>query len=92
MQVSSNQNAPITLDHLKRLHDAIELLYPKGPFDDGADMSQETYNQLIHSGKVIVKKQTDILSSFVGIDIHIVPSIPLGKVEPCNCKERQRHG
>jgi hypothetical protein len=98
MRLNFNQNTPITLDHLKRVHDAVELFYPKGLFDDGADMSQDTYNQLISSGKVIVMKQrsvgisTETSSRLGSIDIHIVPGIPLGKVEPCNCKERQRHG
>lgn len=88
-------NEPITLESLTKMNDAFQAAYPvPTEFKDGADMSQATFDELGKSIKMVKPQgeawlgmNTDI---FIGIDIHIVNSIPFGAVEPCRCKDRER--
>ena len=88
-------NEPITLDSLTKMNDAFQKAYPIPiAFKDGADMSQATFDELGKSIKM-VKPQGEAwlgmnVDNFIGIDIHIVNSIPFGAVEPCRCKEREK--
>jgi len=84
---------PITLKNLQEIEDNFRKAFPVPvAYKDGADMSRETFDAL---GKTIklVKPQGQAwlgISSdnFIGVQIHIVNSVPFGAVEECRCKER----
>ena len=84
----------LTFERLLETMQSFREKYPPSVFDKGADMSEATCKALIKLLRIEfpdgnpewfkVYKMT-----LTGIDIHIVPDIPFGEVEPCRCKERE---
>lgn len=83
-------NQPITLESLIKSNDEFQKAFPVPvAYRNGADMSRETFEEL---GKRIklVKPQGEAwlgmnVDNFIGVDIHIVESVPFGCVEECHC-------
>ncbi len=83
---------PLTLQRLTEMKENFDRQFPPSVFDKGADMSPETWRALrtYIPGYSFNGKDTRAYLDVKGpwIDIHLVPSIPFGEVEPCRCKER----
>jgi len=82
----------LTLERLKEMKENFDKQFPPSKFDKGADMSPETWKALknIIPGYSFDGKDERAYFTVTGpwVDIHIVPSIPFGEVEPCRCEER----
>lgn len=88
------ENKPITLESLIKTNDEFHKQFPiPVEYKNGADMSRETFESL---GKRIklVKPQGEAwlgmnVDNFIGVEIHIVESVPFGCVEKCRCHHRK---
>lgn len=87
---------PLTVDRLNEMKKEFNERFPPSCFDKAADMSQPTWDalkKLLGNDLTCEKSRLSWFypnrSPFIGIEVHIVPSIPFGEVEPCRCKERQ---
>ncbi len=82
---------PLTLQRLTEMKERFDKDFPPSIFDKGADMSPATWNALksIIPGYSFNGKDSRAYFDISGpwIDIHFVPSIPFGEVEPCRCEE-----
>ena len=90
-----SDNEPLTLDKLKATYDEFQKAFPiPVEFREGADMSRATFEELGKSIKLLKPQGQAWLGMnvdrFIGVDIHIVNSIPFGCVEECRCKEREK--
>ena len=90
-----SDNEPLTLDKLKETYDEFQKAFPiPVEFREGADMSRATFEELGKSIKLLKPQGQAWLGMnvdrFIGVDIHIVNSIPFGCVEECRCKEREK--
>jgi hypothetical protein len=86
---------PITLKNLQEIEDNFRKAFPVPvEFKDGADMSRATFDELGKSIKLVKPQGRAWLGissdNFIGVQIHIVNSIPFGVVEECRCKERAK--
>jgi hypothetical protein len=83
---------PLTLERLQEMKRIFDEKFPPSTFDKGADMSTETWTALknLIPGYSFNGKDSRAYFEMKGpwIDIHFVPSLPFGEVEPCRCKER----
>jgi hypothetical protein len=86
---------PITLSKLMEMKAEVDSIFPPEAmkFKKGADMSRQTFTAL---GIPMESKDGGNTYfdfhkvSLIGIDVHIVDSIPFGKVEECRCEERAK--
>jgi hypothetical protein len=87
-------NAPITLESLIKMNEEFQKSYPiPVAYKNGADMSRATFDELGKSIKM-VKPQGEAwlgmnVDNFIGVNIHIVDSVPFGCVEECRCHMRK---
>jgi hypothetical protein len=87
-------NQPITLESLIKSNDEFQKYFPiPVAYRNGADMSRDTFEEL---GKRIklVKPQGEAwlginVDNFIGVEIHIVNTVPFGCVEECRCNQRK---
>jgi len=92
--VSSTDNPQITLESLIKMNDEFQKQFPiPVEYKNGADMSRETFEELGKSIK-LVKPQGKAwlgmnVDNFIGVEIHIVESVPFGCVEKCRCHHRK---
>jgi hypothetical protein len=97
-EVASNSyppmdNPPITLESLIKMNDDFRKAFPiPVEYQNGADMSRATFDELGKSIKLVKPKGEAWLGmnvdNFVGVEIHIVESVPFGCVEECRCPKR----
>jgi hypothetical protein len=87
-------SSPLTLDMLVKMKEDLDKRFPEPiKYKDGADMSHETFVAL---GIPMASKDNGKtwfdhhINPIIGIEIHIVPSLPFGAVEECRCKERYK--
>ncbi len=87
------ETEPITLSGLMKIKDEMDARFPEPlKFRHGADMSHETFVLLgiPMASKDEEKTWMDIHKARIcSIEIHIVPSVPFGKVEECRCSQRK---
>jgi hypothetical protein len=83
---------PLTIDMLVKMKEDLDKQFPESlKYKHGADMSHETFVAL---GIPMASKDNGKtwfdphINPIIGIEIHIVPSLPFGAVEECRCKER----
>lgn len=88
------ESEPITLSGLMKMKAELDQQFPEPvKFRNGADMSHETFVSLgipmasKDEGKTWFDPHINRISD---IEVHIVPSVPFGKVEECRCKERAK--
>ena len=88
--------AALTLQNLVKMKEQFDKDFPPSKFDKGADMCRDTLLALTQTLGIEVCTRDGGMTWFdphkvpiTGVEIHIVPSIPFGEVEPCRCKERQ---
>ena len=88
--------AALTLQNLVKMKEQFDKDFPPSKFDKGADMCRDTFLALTQALGIKVYTRDGGMTWFdphkvpiIGVEIHIVPSIPFGEVEPCRCKERQ---
>lgn len=91
--VPNASTKPLTLDMLVKIKEDLDKQFPEPlKYKDGADMSHETFVAL---GIPMASKDNGKtwfdhhINPIIGIEIHIVPSLPFGAVEECRCKERE---
>lgn len=85
---------PLKLAKLMEMNDAMKQFTEPLKYQQGADMSGETWNALRAELAPIVYKPhsagtTTCVPDFIGIDVHIRPNIPFGEVRECSCGERE---
>jgi hypothetical protein len=99
-EVASNSyppmdNPPITLESLIKMNDDFRKAFPiPVEYQNGADMSRATFDELGKSIK-LVKPQGEAwlgmnVDSFIGVEIHIVESVPFGCVDECHCQKNKQ--
>lgn len=91
----TGSNEPITLQSLTEMEAKFREAFPiPTAFKNGADMSRATFDELGKSVKMLRPQGEAWLGistdNFIGIEIHIVNSVPFGAVEECRCKEREK--
>ena len=86
---------PLTLSKLMEMKAKVDSIFPPEAmkFKKGADMSRKTFISLgipmaSNDGGNTYFDFHKV--SLIGIDVHIVDSIPFGKVEECRCEERAK--
>ena len=89
---------PLTVQRLTEMKEQFDKDFPPSKFDKGADMNQRTFDVLTRTLGISLYSKDNGLTwfdphkiPFIGVPIHIVPSIPFGEVEPCRCAERGFH-
>ena len=89
----TGSNEPITLQSLTEMHEKFKEAFPVPlQFQNGADMSRATFDELGKSVKMLRPQGEAWLGistdNFIGIEIHIREDVPFGAVKECRCKER----
>jgi hypothetical protein len=86
---------PLTLQRLQEMKAQFDKDYSPSKFGKSADMSRETWKELKNLIPGYSSNGQDSRAYFEitgpWVDIHFVPSIPFGEVEPCRCAERGFH-
>lgn len=89
----------LTIQRLKELEEQFKKDFPPSRFDKGVDMSGATFNGLTRIFGIAWYSRDGGVTWFdphkmplIGVEIHIVPEIPFGEVEPCRCAERKNDG
>jgi hypothetical protein len=86
--------APLTLADLQQAKIKFDILFSEPlKFLHGADMSPETLNALginlytTDGGRTFIDPH---IAPVIGVEVHLVPGMPFGKVEECSCEERRK--